>query len=437
MAQDELGVLFRAIDTESGRMVELRRFFPFGRDGGGLEDQETADYRTAVEELIGLRDPSLRAVLDGGCDPVDGMPYLASEWIEGETLEALLGRGECEVDAVVDLVDRALQLCGVISAKLGTEAVWLDMSPPTVVLDFCPGGRGVTFGISALRWLVTTRDRQSLEPFAVLAEEIMGWRGRLVSEQAGAGLGGWIKWVRQHAQSATQAEARMALARMTGRVAPELAPPAAPAAARVVSAPVPSSPAAATATQRVTAPTVAMPLPMGGLPRQEPKSGKLWIVIPVLVALIGGVVWWAVANKGKTGDAVAALPPPTNARLDEVNARAAKYAAGGAPSASSTVFAVGDDQAIRNENGNVITVEGVVRRVYASQSGKTLYLEFAGAEMPDQVRGRVVTADLPDLTEAALKHFDGKRVRVTGEVRIVQGRAEITLREKSAIKEPS
>jgi DNA/RNA endonuclease YhcR with UshA esterase domain len=57
--------------------------------------------------------------------------------------------------------------------------------------------------------------------------------------------------------------------------------------------------------------------------------------------------------------------------------------------------------------------------------------------MPDQPRGRVMPADVPDLTEEVLKRFEGKRVRVTGQVRIVQGRAEVTLTEKSAIKEPS
>lgn len=435
MAQDELGVLFRAVDTEAGRVIGLRRFFPFGRDGGGLEEHEAADYRTAVDELAGLRDPALRTVLDGGCDPVDGMPYLVTEWIEGEVLEALLARGECEPDAVVDLLDRALALCGVISAKLGTEAVWLDTSPAMVVLDTGEGGRGFTFGISAVRWLVATRDRHSLEPLAVLAEEMMGWRGRLVGDQAGGGLGGWIKWARHNAQSASQAEARRTLARMTGRAAPEPEPKIVLPAAPAVAAPVPHPPAAATATQRVPVPVPGAPI--GMMPRPEPKSGKLWIVIVALVLLIGLVGWWAVAHSGSAGSNTATAPPQTDPRLNEVNARAAKYAAGGAPTSSGLVFAVGDDQAIRNENGKTITVEGVVRRIYASQSGKTIYLEFAGAEMPNQARGRVVPADVPDLTEAALKRFEGRKVRVTGEVRIVQDRVEITLTEKSAIKEPS
>lgn len=430
MAQDELGVLFRAVDTETGRIVGLRRFFPFGRDGGGLEEHEAADYRTAVDELAGLRDPALRTVLDGGCDPVDGMPYLVTEWIDGEVLNALLARGECEPDAVVDLLDRALALCELISAKLGTEAVWLDTTSAMVVLDTGEGGRGFTFGISAVRWLVATRDRHSLEPLAVLAEEMMGWRGRLVGDQAGGGLGGWIKWMRHNAQSASQAEARRTLARMTGRAAPEPEPIIVPAAA----APVTRPPTPATATQRVPAPIPGVPI---GVMPPEPKSGKLWIVIVALVLLIGVVGWWVVAHSGNAGSNTAAAPPQTDPKLNEVNERAAKYAAGGAPSSSGITFAVGDDQAIRNENGKTITVEGVVRRVYASQSGKTIYLEFAGAEMPNQPRGRVVPADVPDLTEAALKRFEGKKVRVTGEVRIVQDRAEITLTEKSAIKEPS
>ncbi|MBN8460942.1 MAG: hypothetical protein J0M04_24190 [Verrucomicrobia bacterium] len=436
LSQDELGVLFRAVDQKSGRPVALRRFFPFGRDGGGLEEHETAEYRSAVGQIASLSDPALRQVLDGGCDPVDGIPYLVTEWVDGEALDALLTRGECEPDAVVDLLDRALALCMVISAKLGTEAVWLDTSPAMVVLDGGEGGRGVTFSISAIRWLVETRDRRSFEPLAVLAEEMMGWRGRLVGDQAGGGLGGWIKWTRNNGQTATQAEARLVLARMTGRAAAEpvpqvIAPPT------VAAPPPPTAVAPQMATPTIPTQRIApgiQPLPMG-LPPQGSKSGKLWIVMAILIVLIGGVAWWGVTHS-KSAVAASEAPPPGDKRLEDVNARAAKYAAGGAPSSSDTVFAVGDDQAIRNENGKTITVEGVVRRVYASNSGKTLYLEFAGAEMPNQARGRVVAADVPALTEEALKRFEGKKVRVTGDVRIVQDRAEITLTAESAIKEP-
>jgi hypothetical protein len=40
MSQDAHGVAFRARDREEKRDVVLRRFFPNGRDGGGLQPEE-------------------------------------------------------------------------------------------------------------------------------------------------------------------------------------------------------------------------------------------------------------------------------------------------------------------------------------------------------------------------------------------------------------
>jgi hypothetical protein len=81
--QDASGVVFRAVDSSTGREVALRRFFPFGPDGGGLEGDEQLAYGNAVEILTGLQHPGLRAVVGGGCDSVDGLPFIATEWIDG------------------------------------------------------------------------------------------------------------------------------------------------------------------------------------------------------------------------------------------------------------------------------------------------------------------------------------------------------------------
>ena len=56
---------------------------PVRRGGGGLLEEEQAAYNIAVGRLAGLQHPALRAVVCGGCDPVDGIPFIATEWIEG------------------------------------------------------------------------------------------------------------------------------------------------------------------------------------------------------------------------------------------------------------------------------------------------------------------------------------------------------------------
>jgi hypothetical protein len=90
LAQDKSGIVFHAEDRDTGRSVVLRRFFPFGPDGGGLQEGERVVYMTALERVRDFRHPTLRTIIDGGCDPVDGIPFLVSEWVEGQRLGELL-----------------------------------------------------------------------------------------------------------------------------------------------------------------------------------------------------------------------------------------------------------------------------------------------------------------------------------------------------------
>jgi len=52
LAQDKSGIVFHAEERESGRSVVLRRFFPYGPEGGGLQEAERAAYMAAGENSL-------------------------------------------------------------------------------------------------------------------------------------------------------------------------------------------------------------------------------------------------------------------------------------------------------------------------------------------------------------------------------------------------
>ncbi|MCF7733156.1 MAG: hypothetical protein K9N23_15810 [Akkermansiaceae bacterium] len=438
VAQDELGIQFRAIDTSSGTQVGLRRFFPFGRDGGGLETHEREEYQRGVVEMCALKHPALQTVLGGGCDPVDGTPYLVTEWVDGESLSALLKHGEFEPDAVVDVMDRALQLCEAISGRLGMEAMWLDTTPRMVVLDQENVERGFTFGISPVRWLVDNRERRSMLPLVWLAETMMGWQGRLLGDHVGRGLGTWIKWLRANALAATLSDARRMLANMT---APQ------PAASDFTASQAPeTSIGSYSEYASSTAPTGPMTrepqatLPAAkSIPDRHLKRLLIWVAI--LAMLVGLTAWWVVTHPRTARNPTGSAPQLTGEakRLAEVNALAAALAER-SNAADAIVFKAEETQELLNEKDHTITVEGVVKRVRPSNSGATLYLEFGGDEQPEMVRGRVVVKNAgKELSEAALNKWVSKRVRITGRLKVVKlkdrSRPEIVLEDGGSIKE--
>ncbi len=208
LTQDASGVVFHAEDRDSGKAVVLRRFFPYGPDGGGLQEAERSAYLVALQRLREVRHPTLRAVLGGGCDPVDGMPFLVTEWVEGRRLSELLKERALSPASTKALLVHALEASTAVSAAFGEEAVWVETSPESIILP--EDGETLTFWACPLKWLGSPEKRGGLLPLAKLAEKALHWRGKPVAGTA-EGLGSWIKAVRENPERWTISEAITAL----------------------------------------------------------------------------------------------------------------------------------------------------------------------------------------------------------------------------------
>lgn len=80
--------------------------------------------------------------------------------------------------------------------------------------------------------------------------------------------------------------------------------------------------------------------------------------------------------------------------------------------------------------GESVTVEGTVVAVHTARSGTT-FLNF-GAAYPNQTFTAVIFKTAADRFPNP-QHWEGKRVRVTGKVRLYRGKPEIALDEPSQI----
>ena len=417
--QDESGVVFRAVDSETGTIVAVRRFFPFGAGGGGLNEEEQAAYQIAISRLASLRHRSLRAVIAGGCDEVDNIPFIVTEWVEGRPLREALDFQPLSAEHATMLVSEALEVSELLSQVLAEEAVWVETDPSTIIIGDDESGRGFTFWISPFRWLGGDQGQPPLAPVVTLVEEALHWKNRVISDQAGRGLGAWLKWLRSAQETAPLIEARQTLAAAVG-----IEPPPGPKAL-------------------VAHATGKRP------PLAQPSSGGIWWLVAVLAIATGGLGWW-ITQRGVSpppGAAASAdperpaatprpLPSPRDEsgearkagserrrQIDEFNAsnaadlerataaladqRAAVEKQGG-------VFFPTQEEALRERKKSTVQLEGVVERLDRSGEGKTIYLIFRENPGPTAPRGAVLLSRSPDLTEAGLSALIGKKVRITG-----------------------
>jgi hypothetical protein len=436
MVQDASGVIFRALDLETGKVVALRRFFPFGADGGGLHAEEQTAYTIAVSRLAGLSHPALRSVVCGGCDPVDGMPFIATEWIEGETLESTLASGPLDASAAVQLVTQALEVSELISHALAEEAVWVETEIQSIVVGAEASGRGFTFWISPLKWLGRDDRSCGLESIVALTEEVMGWQERLVNDQAGRGLGSWVKWLSTVSGTTTLLEARESLAASVS------AEPPAPARNLVVKA--------------TTRPLVRPAVPL------KSHSSKAPILVACLLSLIvagvGAFMWkrqsaaetpvasqdkLAVLSKQapakptekpKPKSDSTAVPATSEDSSDEVTKKANELMARLQESDEHHEEKLQTQQTAAEQRGGVILwnqkelllaqedkvviISGKPTKVDASGSGKTIYLIFGSKEGGDYFRAGMMRGETAEEdVKKSLEPFLNKELQITGEIK--------------------
>lgn len=367
LAQDANGVVFHAIDRSTRRNVVLRRFFPFGAAGGGLARDERDAYAAAVENLKTLVDPGLRTVLDGGCDPVDGIPFLVTEWVEGERLSQRLSQKPLSLESTRALLGHAIEASLRLSGLLGKEGVWVETHPQAVILSEGEGGRGVTFWICPFRWLGDASAAQGLLPLVELAEEALHWRGRIVPESAGEGFGSWVNSIKENPWCWTLRDAQTALDSLP--------------AARV---------AAGENAGSTGVPTVAMRTPSSRVAERSRRTVSVVAAIVIFIAAVGAL-FAAFKARGSTENEVVA----------------------DAPGARSEVAGA------RSFEGRVVAVE-------TSGSGKSRYLviETGGERRFAGIRTKEASV-APSQKE--MHSFVNRRIRVTGRPAHEIGRGEVII----------
>ena len=387
MTQDKGGVVFRALDRESGQGVVLRRLLPRGMDGNGLNRREADEYLAAAERLAAVRESGLRSVVGWGVDGVDGMPWLASEWADGESLASVLRRGQLTFEAGRMLVEQGLAVQVALDARAPGWRLATDPDSVVVLMgeeDFrftwwvepFPGPEGRARGVAV--------------EIAGLLEVALGWRGKTLPAGAGGGLAEWIRRVRS--ERLTAAGAMAAMASTTGSV---------------------------------TSGGLEVPLRSTGGPRPQTRvlkvtelglvkgKGRILAAVGMSLLVTGGVTGWLLLRNGGKG-------------WDDLHERLSFAFSGRAERTEldgKKEFRSDQLKVVSKLEGRTVTFTGVLKKVEESgDPGSPRYLIFDGDDGQGHVRGRFWEGEeAPGLCKKDLDRKIGKQLKITGDVRVEAG----------------
>lgn len=191
LSQDTDGAVFLAVDGESGREVILHRFFPFGAGEVGLNLEERAAYELSIRSMMQIDHPNLRAVIEGGSDPVDGMPFLVTEARCGLSLREYSAHTALTVEQARILVESALLLMLWLEQRIGHSVEWLALHPGDVEVN--DGGNDYRFCVDPMKWLGLRQGPGAVKELVQLVEDSLGWTGRVVTGSTAGLLSGWLR----------------------------------------------------------------------------------------------------------------------------------------------------------------------------------------------------------------------------------------------------
>jgi WD40 repeat protein/serine/threonine protein kinase len=142
LGQGSFGTVYLAFDPVLDREVAIK----VPRHGAQLSQQEQERFLREAKAAGKLRHPNIVPVYDAGND--DGQLFIASAFIEGQTLEKRLEQGRPEFAEVARLM---IALAEALDYAHGQDTVHRDVKPANIMLDAKGEPMLMDFGLAQLR----------------------------------------------------------------------------------------------------------------------------------------------------------------------------------------------------------------------------------------------------------------------------------------------
>ena len=135
-----MGEVFLAEDAELERSVAIKVMSPeLARD-----PEQRKRFRTEAKAASGLHHPNICVIHEVG-ETEDGRPFLAMEFVEGQTLDTVMERRRLKTREVVEI---GIQVAGALDAAHGRRIIHRDIKPPNIIVDRNGRVKVLDFGLA-------------------------------------------------------------------------------------------------------------------------------------------------------------------------------------------------------------------------------------------------------------------------------------------------
>src|SRR5436190_11017511 len=177
LGQGGMGEVYRGRDAQLGREVAIKVL----RDCESTDPNRLRRFELEARAAGRLNHPNILAIYDVGTH--EGLPYLVSELLRGETIAARIARGPI---AIPQLIDLAVQIARGLVAAHDHGIVHRDLKPENVFITTDGDAKILDFGLAKLSNVSNDGSMMATAATATKSGIVMGTVGYMSPEQVRA-----------------------------------------------------------------------------------------------------------------------------------------------------------------------------------------------------------------------------------------------------------